>query len=81
MADQPLAEMVEIAVREFVTDPDGTPVLCSKTLCLRLDAIEADLNSMEDKCKCLRAKVDMLANQNALRPHSDRAVHGDSAGR
>ncbi|XP_069796844.1 uncharacterized protein [Narcine bancroftii] len=23
MADQPLAEMVEIAVREFVTDPDG----------------------------------------------------------
>ncbi|XP_072885276.1 protein BANP-like [Hemitrygon akajei] len=106
MAEQPLAEMVEIAVRQFASDSDGTLqsshsddrddaspsgkrrrvevpqaeteegedsiqallYSASKTLCLRLDAIEADLNSMEDKCKCLRAKVDLLANQNMLRP-------------
>uniref|UniRef100_UPI00398EAA2E protein BANP-like n=2 Tax=Pristiophorus japonicus TaxID=55135 RepID=UPI00398EAA2E len=107
MADQPLAEMVEIAVREFTSEADAAiqqssqiaehddsnPTgkrrrvevelqeseegedsiqtllySASKTLCLRLDAIEANLNSMEDKCKCLRAKVDMLANQNAFRP-------------
>ncbi|XP_072106944.1 protein BANP-like [Mobula birostris] len=106
MAEQPLAEMVEIAVRQFASDPDGSQqsshtddrddsspsgkrrrvevsqveteegedsiqallYSASKTLCLRLDAIEADLNSMEDKCKCLRAKVDLLANQNVLRP-------------
>ncbi|XP_078392021.1 uncharacterized protein LOC144674636 isoform X1 [Cetorhinus maximus] len=107
MAEQPLAEMVEIAVREFTSeadtalqqssqsaeDDDSNPTgkrrrveakpseaeegedniqtllyAASKTLCLRLDTIEAHLNSMEDKCKCLRAKVDMLANQNALRP-------------
>ncbi|XP_059807452.1 protein BANP-like isoform X2 [Hypanus sabinus] len=105
MAEQPLAEMVEIAVRQFASDADGTLqsshtddrddaspsgkrrrvevpqaeteegedsiqallYSASKTLCLRLDAIEADLNSMEDKCKCLRAKVDLLANQNVLR--------------
>ncbi|XP_072359969.1 uncharacterized protein [Scyliorhinus torazame] len=106
MAVQPLAEMVEIAVREFTSeadavqpssqaaeDDDANPTgkrrrveakpldaeegedniqtllyAASRTLCLRLDSIEAHLNSMEDKCKCLRAKVDMLANQNALRP-------------
>ncbi|XP_078064908.1 uncharacterized protein LOC144491100 isoform X2 [Mustelus asterias] len=106
MAEQPLAEMVEIAVRELASEAqavqqssppaededanhtgkrrrveaksseaeegeDNIQTLlyaASKTLCLRLDTIEAHLNSMEEKCKCLRAKVDMLANQNAQRP-------------
>lgn len=100
MAQQPLVDMVEIAVRELtseaqavqqsspVEDEDPNPrgkrrrveskegeddiqtllFAASKTLCLRLDTIEAHLSSMQDKCKCLRAKVDMLANQNALRP-------------
>ncbi|XP_051865937.1 uncharacterized protein LOC127567288 isoform X2 [Pristis pectinata] len=62
---------VEVAQLESEEGEDSIQALlysASKTLCLRLDAIEADLNSMEDKCKCLRAKVDLLANQNALRP-------------
>lgn len=117
MAEQPLAKMVEIAVREFTSDGDGTPqpgsgtaprddgapkgkrrrveviqpeceageesietllYSASKTLCQRLDAIEADLNCMEDKCKCLRAKVDMLASHNARRP-APTAGHPASA--
>ncbi|XP_060677435.1 uncharacterized protein LOC132807134 isoform X2 [Hemiscyllium ocellatum] len=111
MAEQPLAKMVEIAVREFTSeadlqspqtleDEDSNPMgkrrrvevepgdmeedniqtllyAASKTLCLRLDAIEAHLNSMEDKCKCLRAKVDLLAGQNSGRSGPGERAPGD----
>ncbi|XP_048380537.1 uncharacterized protein LOC125449019 [Stegostoma tigrinum] len=119
MAEQPLAKMVEIAVRAFASeegdaaqqssktvedeDEDSNPTrkrrrvevephdaeedsiqtllyTASKSLCLRLDTIESHLSSMEDKCKCLRAKVDLLVGPGSVRSNPGHRAPGDRQG-